>query len=130
MRLTITTRLFGLPGGQQQWQTQVVLPAPTVTVRELIACKIRQEVADYAAGRRPALSGEYLPPEALLRAVAAGGYRPGAVEEEVARAQDAFARRAFMVVVDERRVDDADARLTLSPASRVEFIKILPLVGG
>ncbi len=130
MQLTVTTILYGLPTGQRTFQTRLTLPTETVTVQELIAYKIRQEIAEYTAKQRPCLSGEYLPPEVLLRALAAGGYRPGAVAAEIARAQQAFAARAFMIIIDNRRVTDAEEVLALHPETRVEFIKILPLVGG
>ena len=35
-----------------------------------------------------------------------------------------------MVVVDNQRVCDPDEILVVSPDIRVEFIKILPMVGG
>ena len=35
-----------------------------------------------------------------------------------------------MVVVDNQRVCDPDEILVVSPHTRVEFIKILPMVGG
>ena len=50
--------------------------------------------------------------------------------EEVERAQRAFAAREFMVVIDNQRVCDPDEVLSLNPDTRVEFIKILPMVGG
>jgi hypothetical protein len=55
---------------------------------------------------------------------------PGAVADEIRRAQQAFAARAYMIVVDNRRVWTSDAVLTLHAQTQVEFIKILPLVGG
>ena len=55
---------------------------------------------------------------------------PGTVVEEVGRAQQAFTERAYMIVIDEQPIWDPDAVVTLAPQSRVEFIQILPLVGG
>ena len=55
---------------------------------------------------------------------------PGAVADEVMRAQQAFAARAYMIVVDNRRIWMPDEELTLHAKAQVEFIKILPLVGG
>jgi hypothetical protein len=40
------------------------------------------------------------------------------------------AARAYMIVVDNRRIWTPDAELALHARSQVEFIKILPLVGG
>ena len=98
---------------------------------ELIACKVRQEVEECLAHQRLGLSGEYLSPEELLRAAGpTASVMPGAVADEIRRAQQAFTARAYMIVVDNRRVWTSDEVLTLHSQTQVEFIKILPLVGG
>jgi hypothetical protein len=130
MTLTVTTILFGLPEGRRQLYVDLALPASTLTVRELIAQKVAQEVAEVAAQQRPGLSGEYLDPEELIRATSLDALAPGTVAEEIERAQQAFAERAYMIVIDEQPIWDPDAVVTLVPQNRIEFIKILPLVGG
>ena len=75
--------------------------------------------------------GEYLSPEELLRAAGStASVMPGTVADEIRRAQQAFAVRAYMIVVDNQCVWRSDAVLTLHAQTQVEFIKILPLVGG
>jgi hypothetical protein len=129
MQTTVTTLIFGLPEGQRLAHTQLTVP-PTLTVRELIRHKVEQEVADYLAHVRPGISGEYLSPETLIKARTPEALVPDAVAVEIARAQQAFAARDYMIVIDDQRIMDADTVVTLSPQTRVEFIKILPLVGG
>ena len=128
MRLTVTTHIFGLPSGQRTVPVSVVVPSAGVSVRDLIARKIEQEWTECADRQRPGLSGEAFASEELL------GDAPLAlcsdVREEVERAQQAFAARAFMVVVDNRRLCDPDEVVAANPDTRVEFIKILPMVGG
>lgn len=128
MQLSITTLVFGLPTGQQRSTVEIVLPAATLTIADLIALKVRQEIQECLAGQRQARSGEYLTPEELL------GARPVPAPQhsasEVYRAQQAFAARTFMVVVDGQRLNNPAQCLTLKPDSCIEFIKILPLVGG
>jgi len=131
MQLTVTTIIFGLPTGQRLSQVCLTLPTTTLVVGELIAHKVRQEVEECLAHQRLGLSGEYLSPEELLRAAGPrAGVMPGAVADEISRAQQAFAARAYMIVVDNRRVWRSDEVLTLHAQTQVEFIKILPLVGG
>ena len=130
MTVTITTILFGLPQGQRLLHVDLALSASTLTVRELIAQKVAQEVAEVVAQQRPGLSGEYLNPEELIRATSLDALAPGTLAEEIERAQQAFSERAYMVVIDEQPIWDSDAVVTLVPQSRIEFIKILPLVGG
>jgi hypothetical protein len=131
MQLTVTTIIFGLPMGQRTSHVCLTLPVAILAVQELIARKVRQEVEEFLTHRRSDVSGEYLTPEELL-GVATPAHRgaPGTVEDEIARAQQAFTARAYMIVVDNQRVWEPDTLLTLHPETQVEFIKILPLVGG
>ena len=128
MRLTVTTHIFGLPSGQRTVPVSVTVPAAGFSVRDLIARKIEQEWSESAARQRPGLSGEAFSSEALLGAAPLA--LRGEAREEVERAQQAFAAREFMIVVDNRRVCDPDEVLVVKPDTRVEFIKILPMVGG
>jgi hypothetical protein len=131
MQLTVTTIIFGLPTGQRTSHVCLTLPTDTLTVRELIAHKVRQEVEGFFAHRRPGVSGEYRTPEELLGGTTSASRGvTGTASEEIARAQQAFTARAYMIVVDNQRVWEPDTLLTLRPETQVEFIKILPLVGG
>src|SRR5262249_1805787 len=131
MQLTVTTIIFGLPTGQRTSHVCLTLPTGRLTVRELIAYKVRQEVEEFCTHQRSEISGEYRTPEELLGvATSTSSGVPGAVLDEIARAQQAFTARAYMIVVDNQRVWEPDALLTLYPETQVEFIKILPLVGG
>ena len=128
MRLTVTTHIFGLPTGQRTVPVSVAVPPAGLSVRDLIARKIEQEWTEYAERRRPGLSGEAFSSEELLGAAPLAFCSDA--REEVERAQQAFAAREFMVVIDNQRVCDPDAVLVVNPDSRIEFIKILPMVGG
>ena len=128
MRLTVTTHIFGLPSGQRTVPVSVAVPLAGLSVRDLIARKIEQEWTEYAERQRPGLSGEAFSPEELLGAAPLAFCSDA--HEEVERAQQAFAAREFMIVVDNQRVCDPDEVLALNPHTRVEFIKILPMVGG
>jgi hypothetical protein len=131
MQLTVTTIIFGLPTGQRISHVRLTLPVATLTVQELIAHKVRQEVEEFFTHQRSDVSGEYLTPEELLGVTtsASRGVTVTALDE-IARAQQAFTARAYMIVVDNQRVWEPDTLLTLRPETQVEFIKILPLVGG
>jgi len=131
MQLTVTTIIFGLPTGQRISHVWLTLPVATLTVQELIAHKVRQEVEEFFTHQRSDVSGEYLTPEELLGVTTSASRGvTGTVLDEIARAQQAFTARAFMIVVDNRRVWEPDTLLTLRPDTQVEFIKILPLIGG
>ncbi|MFB3120642.1 MAG: hypothetical protein ACE10H_00400 [Candidatus Binatia bacterium] len=66
----------------------------------------------------------------LIRAGDPKARAPGTAHEERARAEHAFAAREYMIVINDQRILDPEAVITLLPDTRVEFIKILPLVGG
>jgi hypothetical protein len=130
MQITVTTIIFGLPGGQRVLHTHCTLPAVRVTVGELIACKVQQEVVECLAQQRPGLSGEFFSPDVLIRAATLEALAPGDVDTEIERAQRAFVAKDYMIVIDNRRVFDPAQLMTFCPESHIEFIKILPLVGG
>ncbi|MFD0586249.1 hypothetical protein [Dactylosporangium darangshiense] len=104
----------------------------TVTLRELIRLRVREEVARYNARPVERFQG-------LVRPTAAeedlNGYRmPGQTRIDWERQADAavaaFGHNAFFVLVDDRQVEDLDAELSLDEASRVAFIRLVQLVGG
>jgi hypothetical protein len=131
MQLTVTTIIFGLPTGQRTSHVCLTVPVATLTVQELIAHKVRQEVEEFVTHARSDMSGEYLTSEELLGITPSASRGViGTAVDEIARAQQAFTARAYMIVVDNRRVWEPDTLLTLRPDTQVEFIKILPLVGG
>ena len=128
MRLTVITHIFGLPAGQRTVLVSVAVPPAGLSVRDLISRKIEQEFSECIDQKRSGLSGEAFSSEELLGAAPLAAH--GDAGREVERAQQAFAARQFMVVIDDQRVGDADEVLVVNPETRVEFIKILPMVGG
>lgn len=113
MQVTITTIVFGLPQGQRTSHVQVALLVSTLTLHDLIACKIEQEVSEILAHQRPGLSGEYFTPETLI--LATDALQPATVADEIQRAQQAFAARDFMIAIDDRQVWDPATVVDLTP---------------
>ncbi|MGI5237847.1 hypothetical protein [Dactylosporangium sp. CA-139066] len=103
-----------------------------VTLRELIRLRVREEVARYNARPVERFHG-------LVRPTAAeadlNGYlmpTPTRIdwERQADAAVAAFERNGFFVLVGDRQVEELDAELTLDEASRVAFVRLVPLVGG
>ncbi len=90
----------------------------TVTLRELIRHRVREELA--SSGRA---SGDH---------PLAGRGRPTGKgwEAQADAALRAFERNAFVVLVGDRQVDDLDARIDTSGETDVTFLKLVPLAGG
>jgi len=104
----------------------------TVTLRELIRLRVREEVARHNARPVERFHG-------LVRPTAAeqdlNGYRTAAAarvdwEPHADAAVTAFGRNAFFVLVGDRQVEDLDEALTLDEASRVAFVRLVQLAGG
>ena len=128
MRLTVLTHIFGLPAGQRTVPVSVEVPPNGLSVRDLICRKIEQEFSECVDRKRSGLSGEAFTSEELLGTAPLDVQRDAG--REVERAQRAFAAREFMVVIDDHRVGDPDEMLVVNSKTRIEFIKILPMVGG
>jgi hypothetical protein len=103
-----------------------------ITLREVIRRRVFQEVAEYNAGEQQVFRGLVQPSDTEQ---ALNGYRlrrPKRVdaEKQFARAVEAFGRNGFLVLVDDRQVEDLDAMLDLRMGTEITFLKLVPLVGG
>lgn len=110
----------------------ISLPADVVTARELIRERVRQEVESYNA-RQPEYFRGLVQPTDAERTL--NGFRlkkPRALdwEEQYEKAVGAFQRNGFILLVDDRQVEDIDAVLELKPQTTITFLKIIPLAGG
>jgi hypothetical protein len=89
-----------------------------LALRELIRRRIYQEVAEHNAA------------EAMLN-----GYRMRQVrrvdpQRQFDLAVSAFSRNGFVVLVDDRQVEELDDVVELRRDTEVTFLKLVPLVGG
>ena len=107
------------------------LPA-TITVRELVRLRVREEVARHNALPQAVFAGLVRPLEAE---VVANGYRlksPRRLdwEKQADIAVDAFGRNGFFILVGDRQVEDLDETIDLAADPHVAFVRLTPLVGG
>ncbi len=102
-----------------------------LTVRELIAARVHQEVAEHnarkALGRFDGLVEPTLQEQALNAARTPRRVDAAAQTEVALRA---FERGSVLVLVDDRQVEELDDEIVLTPRSTVAFLKLVPLVGG
>lgn len=100
-----------------------------VPLREIIRWRVREQVAE----RRLKLARELPQPSPAERALN-GDHAPRALaidwEKEYTRALDAFAAHQFIILVDDRQVDDLDTLVAPGDACEVTFLRLTPLVGG
>lgn len=116
-----------------------------LTVRELISQAVEEQIRDLLLQRkldadeaRDILRRQYLTDADVQAQSKAGAVkvpsdkslRPIAIADEVEKALDAFERGVYMVVVDGHQTDTLDEVLTLTPTSKITFLRLTPLVGG
>ncbi|NUR32316.1 MAG: hypothetical protein HOV83_41800 [Catenulispora sp.] len=101
-------------------------------LREVIRRRVFQEVAEHNARGGDVFRGLVQPAGAQRRP---DGFRlpePRRVdaEQQAAKALEAFQRNGFVVLVDDRQVEDLDAVVELAVGTEITFLKLVPLVGG
>lgn len=104
----------------------------TVTLRELVRRRVFQEVAEFNAKQGPVFRGLVQPSgtEATLNGYRLTAPRRVDPEAQAELALKAFERNGFVVLVDDRQVEELDTVLALGRDSQVTFLKLVALVGG
>ena len=106
--------------------------AATLTLRELIRLRVREEVARFNLDRGQRFRGLVRPDDADVEL---NGYRLRTDrvidwERQADIAVAAFERNGFFVLVGGRQVEDLDEVISLSGDLEVSFVKLTALVGG
>ena len=118
--------------GKTEHTFRVRVSGESIRVRELIRSRVYQEVEQYNS-RQPEVFRLLVQPGDAERA--GSGFRmprPRFInpDEQFEATLEAFERNGFVVLVDDRQVDDLDAEIALHPETMVTFLKLVPLVGG
>lgn len=108
------------------------VPANHLTVRALIRARIEQEVTAYNERQGEYFQGLVQPGAAELTLNGYRLLRPRRIDpaEQVARAIEAFNRNGFLILIDDRQVEQLDDVVILGEQTVVTFVKLVPLVGG
>jgi hypothetical protein len=103
-----------------------------ISARELLRLRVREEVARFNAMTNEVFRGLVRPTDS--QEVPAGFVvRKGRRldwEAQADAACAAFERNGFVMLVDDRQVDNLDEVIDLRRESTVAFIRLVPLVGG
>jgi hypothetical protein len=105
--------------------------AATVTLRELIRLRVRQEVERFNRAEVGIFRGLIQPEES--ERILNGVRRPFASldwERQYAKAIGAFQGNGFLVFIDDRQIMDLDETIPLTETSKISFLKLVPLIGG
>jgi hypothetical protein len=146
--LPVRTRVVGAAPSEPKLDDVLLsLFDDTLTVRELIAMTIEEQVRDLtmtrnldSADARRILDRQYLTAEDVDRQAATGVIafpahkqdRPLEIDTqaEIERAERGFERGTYAVFVDGRQMERLDEEVTLHATSRATFVRMTPLVGG
>jgi hypothetical protein len=121
---------FGFGGDAEGFTLDV--PAECITVRELIRTRVYREVRDYNLHRPEHFRGLVQPTdtERTLNGYRVRTGRTIDPQKQFERAIESFYRNGFLVLVNDRQVDEVEEEIEVAPETTVTFLKLVPLVGG
>lgn len=120
------------PGGPRAAPTELRLASERITAADLIRRRVTEEVEAYNAKRGEVFQGLVQPTESeqVLNGFKPRSQRKLDVEKQVEAALAGFRGNGFLLLFDDRQVDDPDEWLTVTPDSSAVFVRLVPLVGG
>lgn len=133
MSITLTMSDGSLTGQVIQ-QFKIQMPTSKTTARQLIEQRIRQEVLRYNDTETfHQFNGLVTPTEQEEKLNGYDKAKPKKLidaDAQYQKAIEAFSSNRFFLLVDERQVTELDCELLVSEVSTVQFVKLVPLVGG
>lgn len=131
--MTAALRIYDeIPGAERRPAVTLSLASERITARELIRRRVEEEVAAFNATKDDVFLGLIQPSESerLLNGFKLRKRRPLDVEQQVAVALQAFGKNGFVLLFDDRQVEDLDEVVIVTPESSATFLRLVPLVGG
>ena len=103
-----------------------------ITLRELIRTRVYQEVRDYNLHQPEYFHGLVQPSDAerSLNGFKMRKRRRIDPERQFELARRAFYSNGFILLIDDRQVDELEEEIEIRPDTTVTFLKLVPLVGG
>ena len=122
---------FSLRSDQERDFTLDV-PEERITVRDLIRARVYWEVHDYNLYQPEYFQGLVQPSdtERSLNGFKMRKRRRIDPERQFELAKRAFYANGFILLVDDRQVDELEEEIEIRPDTTVTFLKLVPLVGG
>jgi hypothetical protein len=119
-------------GGDEDRGFTLDVPQERITVRELIRARVYREVRDYNLDRPEYFHGLVQPSDAerSLNGFKMRMRRRIDPERQFELAKKAFYSNGFILLVDDRQVDELEEEIEIRPDTTVTFLKLVPLVGG
>ena len=120
------------PGQGKRAAAELKLASERVTAAELIRRRVEAEVEAHNAKADAVFQGLIQPSdsERLLNGYKLKKKRKLDPENQVRVALEAFRKNAFILLFDDRQIEDPDEYVVIMPDSEATFLKLVPLVGG
>jgi hypothetical protein len=141
--LKIVDEHFGSNASERVSGVELRLVSERISAREILRQRVEAEVEEVNRRKQAHVDGhaktrsflidiDAESAEAKLNMPILGKRKPKLfdVEEETKRAVAAFEKRQFIMLFDDRQVDDIDAWVSVTPESEVVFLYLTPLKGG
>ncbi len=108
------------------------LKSNRLTVRELIRTRVEREVVEHNTQQSDKIRGLLQPQtmEQRLNLARPRKFQPLDGQEQYDKAVEAFQRNGFVILVNERQVENLDDWIEVQPETEVTFLRLVPLVGG
>ena len=120
------------PGQGKRAAAELTLASERITAADLIRRRVEAEVAAYNRKTDAVFEGLVQPTESerVLNGFKLKTRRSLDPENQVRVALDAFRNNGFVLLFDDRQIEEPDEWLTVTPTSEATFLKLVPLVGG
>ena len=119
-------------GGDDDRDFTLDVPDEKISVQELIRARVYREVHDYNLHQPEYFHGLVQPSDAerSLNGFKMRRRRTIDPERQFELAKRAFYSNGFILLVDDRQVDELEDEIEIRPGTTVTFLKLVPLVGG
>ncbi len=148
LTIEVRSRVAGLMVNDLALQPVILeLIEEPITVGELIRGTVEEQVRELIGRRKldalqaqQVLARQYLSETEVAEQAGKGAVRYPTSRStsipqidpraEVEKALAAFKRGSYMVLIDVQRMERLDQQITFAPATKVTFLRIMPLAGG
>lgn len=141
--LKILDEHFGTSVSERRPAVELKLVSERTSPRDIIRQRVQAEIEEvnqrnqahidgHARTRSFLIDVDAASPEAKLNMPIIGRRKPKLfdLDAETDRAITAFEKRQFIMLLDNRQIDDIDDCVTITPESEVVFLYLTPLKGG
>ena len=118
--------------GEKMPRLRLDFAVQRITVRDLIRDRVYQEVRDYNQSQPEYFKGLVQPTdsEQVLNGYKMLKQRSIDWEKQYEKAVQVFQHNGFIILVNDRQVEDLDKEIELTEELPISFLRLIPLVGG